>query len=1309
MKTDNLLEHLTTATSENEKNWLITKNLLENLPAALERVVWVAAIPHWFNAEILAALLLVDTEASEKLYTRLQELPFVEPFLGKGFNVHDVIRRLLLQHLWLERHEEFKILSMRAADYFSRKDDAPDEIMEYIYHLWSTDLVKANLVFSQQESKLMLTDQKNYLASFLEKNNNDSLGFDIAKDMVEFLNLREDDYDRVKETLIHNSVKIERKYVNAISKTKIVPPRRRPELLVRKRLLDILFEALDRKLTLISAPAGYGKTSLLIDLIHQTDLSCCWLALDELDRDPQRFASYFISSLTERFPEFGSQSRSILEGMNSFEQDMERLLVTLVNELYEQVKEHFIFIIDDFHVLEGVVSIQNFLNRFIQLVDDNCHIVISSRMMTILSDLPLLVAREQVGGVSFSDLSFRPEEIQALALQNSGKHLSDEEAIRLTDESEGWITGLQFSDSNLLKSGSKPLTFGSKSNLFDFFRHQVLERQTSELQKFILRTSLLEEFDAVLCENVLSPLYPEPQNWQKWIKAISENNLFALSVKENGTWLRYNHLFRDFAREQFKREYPDEVVLILSRLQTAYESMGEWGKAHHVCRQRNDLNALAEMIERASLSMLQSAHLTLESWLNELPPSMLQNRPGLLSIRGAIAYTKGDLQSGLDLLMQSEKIFRKQGNMHGLITALVRRGLAYRFLGDYEASLRDAEEVIVLTESKDGWQMLYAEALRLKGLALYRLGKADQAISFLEHSLELSRLYDKASIPILLLDTGMIYRAVENFSEALNAYEQALQIWRGEGNLYLQASLLNNLGVFHHSQGNYEKSALAFEEGLLHTQQIRDDRLTALISIGFGDLYAELEDFEVADQIYQNAAKILKKIDNRFLLHSLGLSRANLALLQKNTLLARNYLEEVADSIRAGNSNYENAILDIAYGRLHLLNEESKKSVQKFSNAEKRFMDEGKAVEASVSRIWLAAAYYHNRKPHDAIQSINDVVAHREKIPHAVLSAAYQAKDWLEGLRFFIDLRHKPRYFFVQVEWIIDRFNGLRLDSVDIDRIYNFFAQYNQVGNIILSIRHQLRRQVQVVPVLPPRLAIQAFGQVAVSIDGRLLTLSDWQSQSVRELFFLLLSVASPLTREQIGETLWPDLNDPSKLRLRIKNELYRLRRTVGQDVILFKDNHYSFNRKLDYEYDVEIFESFLARAEASNDPDEKINYYSRAIDLVHGPYLNEIYADWVILDRERLGQAHLKTLTILAELQITHSQLQYAVVTCQRAIQVDPGNEKAYQILMRTYSQLGDRSAVMRTYQDFSSAMRRLYGLSPSKETEELYRQLAI
>ena len=939
-----------------------------------------------------------------------------------------------------------------------------------------------------------------------------------------------------------------------VSKTKVLLPRRRAGFLTRKRLLDLLFESLDKKLVLVSAPAGSGKTSLLVDLAHQSELPCCWLALDELDRDPQRFIAYLITSIAEKFEKFGRQSMSVLNELNSFDTDLEGLVVTLVNEIYEHIQEHFILVLDDLHLVEGIPQIQNFLNRFTQLVEENCHLIFSSRTLSSLPDLTLLVARGQVAGVSFSDLSFRVNEIQALLEQNNNLRISDDEAEKIIEGTDGWITGLQFSGTHIIQDQKKISSGSVGVGLFDYLGRQVLNRQPSDIQMFLLRTSLLEEFDAALCQEVLAKFYEETQNWQAYINAIIQNNLFVLPLGMDGKWIRYHHLFRDFLQDQYKQAYPNEITLLYARLEQAYEKLGEWEKAHYICRQLNDNTALAEMIERASVFMLQHSYHTLASWLDDLPPSMLRSRPGLLSIRGTIVYMKGDLAGGLELLNHAEQSFRQEKNASGLTLTLTRRATALRFLGDYSSSLRDADEVIELTENNDDLQLLYAEALRMKGLSLYRLGNVHQAVVFLERSLNINvRLNDTPHIPIILLDLGMAYRESGDYHKASAAYEQALNIWKKDGNLFWQANLLNNMGVLYHGHGEYEKAAQAFEEGLLCVHRSSHARIEALIFISLGDLYAEVEGYDVAHQNYQHAAGIIQNMQDRFLTHALGLSQSNLALLKKDFESAARLIEAVDISIRQGNARFENGLLDLFYGRLYLNMNNPAKALLSFQEAERSFLEDERELETAVSRVWLVAAHLQNGDRADSAEKIKFVLG--GKIPNPVLIAVHQARIWLEGLQKNRDLARTMGDLFTQ---------SLRLSEK------------------LPSIRRHLRRQSHNPQTPAPHISIHAFGPAQVRVGSKLLTLSDWQTQSVRDLFFYFLRTQKPLTKEQIGETLWTDQYDSSRLKLRFKNEIYRLRRAVGQDVILFESVFYAFNHKLDYEYDVEALRSLCCQGQVS-------------------------------------------------------------------------------------------------------------------------------
>ncbi|NUQ85682.1 MAG: tetratricopeptide repeat protein [Anaerolineales bacterium] len=1057
-----------------------------------------------------------------------------------------------------------------------------------------------------------------------------------------------------------------------ISKTKIVVPNRRPELLSRPRLLENLKALLDNKLILLSAPAGYGKTSLLIDLAHHADMPVCWLSLDLLDRDPQRFIAYLIASLSQRFPGIGTTSRARLSQLKSIEQDAEAILVLLTNEIYDQVEDDFLLIMDDYHLLDDEPVISRLVNRFLELVVENCHIILSSRTLPSLEDVTLMVAREQVAGLDHAELAFQPREVQALYAQNYHQHLSDETAQEFVRQTGGWITGMMLS--NL---PGMPRVSGVDA--FAYLGQQVLDQQSPSVREFLIRTSLPEEFNASFCEMVLGPFYSAPQNWYGLMSLILEKNLFVLPLESDGRWLRYHPLFREFLQTRLKEERPHEVRPILERMVKAYETAGEWEKAYFTCKQLNDMEALADVVERAGTPMLQSAFATLEGWITSLPPALVQTRPGLISLRGPILATKGNLRESKELLDKAISIYREQGDISGLTTALIRRANTLRLLGNYTLSLEDIQDALHLASSNTALQFYYAEALRLKGLNLFRLGNSRRAVESLEHSLSLyTAMNENARISIVLMETGMVHHTVGDIDSARTSYQKALRIKQADGDIFYQADILNNLAVLYHQIGEYELAAETFESGLACARKSRNRRAVSLILAGLGDLYSDVEVFDAASQAYRQAA--MDELPGLYIANYLIIAKGSLALAQGDLEKASQFIGEFQEQVKKSQSAYERGLWALFEGKYYLLKNEPQKAIVNLKECKEFFIQDGRDLELQWSVVWLTAAYDCAGDRENARAEIREILSLNTAPDHALLIAVRQAGPWLKTLQ-------------------TDPLVGRKLSSL--------IEKAQRLNEKLPAIRRTLRRHASFIQVPSAGLVIRAFGNPEVSINGQAITLSEWRTQSVRDLFFYFLYRQEAVTKEQIGAALWPEIGDVNALKKRFKNDIYRLRRAVGRDAIVFDDEYYRFNWEMDYEYDVEAFDSHVLRAHKTTEPAARIEHLQKAVDLVHGPYLADVDAEWTVTERERLRQGYAAALEELAYLYLDANKLEPCLSMCHLALQQDRFHEAIYRIEMRAYAAMGDRSAVARRYQACRAAMAEL-GIRPSEETERIYRQLA-
>ncbi|HET19040.1 MAG TPA: tetratricopeptide repeat protein, partial [Chromatiales bacterium] len=534
---------------------------------------------------------------------------------------------------------------------------------------------------------------------------------------------------------------------------------------------------------------------------------------------------------------------------------------------------------------------------------------LASRTLLALPDLPLMVARLHVGGLDFEELAFRAEEIQALALQNHHLVMSESAARELVRETEGWITGLLLSTQTVWHGMADRVRVARASGvgLYDYLAQQVLDQQPNGVRDFLLRSSLLEEFDAVRCGQVLGT----GTDWQQMIDTILRNVLFVLPVDNGGTWLRYHHLFRDFLQARMAQDHPDETRRILARLASIYSDQGQWESAHKIYRQLGDAEATADLIERAGTPMVKSGRLILlAEWVDQLPPEILDSHPGLLSVRGDVAVMLGDVARGLAWLNQAADALRACGDEPRLARTLVRRAVAHRFLGQYQASLDDADEAGALAENGgEGMQAVQAGAWQARGTGLYYMGRLEAAIEWLHRSLAAhSALGNQQSTALLLNDLGLAYMSAGRIALALDHYQRALDYWQRDGNLFRQATTLNNLGVLYHLRGEYEQALTFLERAHQAAEQSNYPRMGSIALAGIGDLFADLEASGAARDAYGQARQIAQKLQDRHQLTYLALAEIALARAEGDQPRARRLLETAGDLIEGSGSSYERGL-----------------------------------------------------------------------------------------------------------------------------------------------------------------------------------------------------------------------------------------------------------------------------------------------------------------------------------------------------------------------------------------------------------------
>lgn len=1042
---------------------------------------------------------------------------------------------------------------------------------------------------------------------------------------------------------------------------------------------------LDFRLIILSAPAGYGKTSLLIDFAHNTEWPFCWYALDTLDREPQRFLAHFISSIQMQFPSFGIRSRTILSNMAQGELNLDSMVSVIVNDAYENITEHFFLVLDDYHNVDNSQPVSYFLSRLIQDIDDNCHVIISSRSLISLPDLPLMVARSQVGGLSFEELAFNAQEIQALMQQNYHKSISENMARDLARNSEGWITGLLLSSLTAEVGMVDRLRLGKVSNvgLYDFLAEQVFEHQPAEIQTFLLRSALIEEFDADLCQDVIGESLEIEADWSGLVNAVFHKNLFVLPVGEEEIWLRYHNLFRDFLQNKMLRERPEETQKILSRMAEIFNRNGEWERIYQLYQRLGKTDQIVDLLERIGGDMISSGRLiTLGEWLDSLPQQIIHSNPILLSLQGSVLVIRGEQRRGLEQLNRAVEGLRTERKPELLARTLVRRSTACRNLGDYRQAMDDVDEAMSLTGDRVDLGPIYAEALHRKGMVHYLMGELKEALEYLSKSLqEYLGQKDEKNCAFLWMEIGLVQTAIGNYLAAEDAYTRSLEFWEQTKNTTWLANVLNNLGDLQRLMGAFESAITTLERAIEYSRMSGYLRMEAYSLASIGDLYRDLEAVEQALEAYNRARVITNRIQDRFLSIYLDLGEAALCSRRGKLFQARALLENATRVASSGHSAFEQNLCRLEQGRFQVKNNAYQDALENLQTASRYFIDEGHSVEAMRAQLFLLIARYET-----------------------VLDADVR-EDWAHFFSRMTGQDNRPAMLTLlgEVRPFLEKIHS----NPDFAPIIDYALQeLDQFEQTLLIVRRKLRRRANVVPFAPPKMYIQALGKIQVRINDHYVSSSDWQTQTARDLFYFLLARQEGITKEAVGEVFWLD-SSPTELKMRFKNTIYRLRHAVGKDAIVFRDDIYQFNTMLDYEYDVELFFKEIYHAERSEDRQAKVNFFQASLKYYQGPYLPGVEESWVLVERQKIYDVYISVLNKLGMLYLENNEYQEALVCSQKILAEDPCLEDGHRLAMRTYHAMGNLAAITRQYEYCQQILSEELHTAPSPNTRNLYETL--
>ncbi len=617
--------------------------------------------------------------------------------------------------------------------------------------------------------------------------------------------------------------------------TKLYTPHPRPSLVPRPRLLDKLDCVLERKLTLISAPAGFGKTTLLSEWIENQDLRrrqqeqtpprIAWLSLDTNDNNPARFLFYFVHAL---------QNLGVLS-TDEFLPVFQDFQISSIKEIWEFLASQIaacpgqiLLIFDDYHVIEST-TIHEGIAFMLEQMPPCMHLVITSRVDPPLP-LSRLRVRDELVELRADDLRFSSEETTAFLDLWIGEKLSTADREELEARTEGWVAGLQLAALALQNLAEKKVgneeslsafvqrLSGSSRFVMDYLVEEVLQRLPEDWRSFLLQTSFLEQLTAPLCDAVT-----QRHDSQSILDSLEKANLFLFPLDDQRVWYRYHHLFAELLRSIMQAEQPARTSDLHYRASEWYESRNMVTEAIQHALKVPDVDEAARLMEKVALETVRRGDvMTLQSWSALIPREQARHRP-ILCVCFAISF-------------------------------------------ELSAKLEVAEEYLSLIDPSTATPDIQSHIITANSMHAFYTGDYERAIQYHRLEVEQPTVEDTALKGVLALSSGAAYEMIGDDEAAYQSLQEGKQLSHAIGNRTTELRIIKKLGDLQVRRGQLHTGALSYHQALRMGSIGEKGYLpvAAHAVAAIGQVLYEWNQLEEAERYLLKGIEASRKLENSF-------------------------------------------------------------------------------------------------------------------------------------------------------------------------------------------------------------------------------------------------------------------------------------------------------------------------------------------------------------------------------------------------------------------------------------------------------------